>query len=129
MTRDGYDDLNKVCGSKRTVLMTRACITRFGPRFHVPISFTPPTAPTAPKIEWENALAKTKWLGAHSECNIKKSWHTYSVFASPNRWEPIVVTIDFAFLHTLQYFWEVIFPFCNTLYHFWKVIFKIAGSP
>ena len=36
-----------VCGSKRTVLMTRARITRFGPRLHVPIWLTGPTCPTS----------------------------------------------------------------------------------
>jgi hypothetical protein len=48
----------------------------------------------------------------------KKKWHTYCVFETPNRWEPIVVTGHFAFLHTLQYFWEVIFPFLHTLHGF-----------
>ena len=69
-------------------------------------------------------------------------WHTYCVLETPNRWEPIVVAIDFAFWHTLQHFWEVIFPFCNTLHglvaidfafwhtlqHFWEVMFPFCNT-
>ena len=46
-------------------------------------------------------VVEAKSLGAHSECNVKKKWHTYCVSATPNRWEPIVVAIDFRKVHTL----------------------------
>ena len=57
------------------------------------------------------------------QCQTKKL-HTYCVFETPNRWEPIVVTGHFAFWHTLQHFREVIFPFWHTLQHFREVIFS-----
>ena len=66
-----------------------------------------------PLICWSRRK-KNRWEPIVSAMS-KKKLHTYCVFETPNRWEPIVVTGQFAFLHTLQYFWEVIFPFCNTL--------------
>ena len=53
-----------------------------------------------PKVIW-GGLGEPKSLGAHSECNVKKKMHTYCVFGTPNRWEPIVVAIDFRKVHTL----------------------------
>ena len=65
-----------VCGSKRTVLMARARISRFGPRVHVPISFTGFTGFTAPTsalypLACQFLGVKTS-LGVERECNRQK---------------------------------------------------------
>ena len=67
---------------------------------------------------------KNRWESSVSAMS-KKKLHTYCVFETPNRYNPIVVTGQFAFLHTLQHFWEVIFPFLHTLHGFWEVVFSI----
>ena len=51
----------------------------------------------------------------------KIKWHTYGVFEAPHGWEPIVVTVDFAILHTLHGFGGVIFSFLHTLHGFGEV--------
>ena len=47
----------------------------------------------------------------------KKKWHTYCISGHRNPYGSRVVTIDFAFLHTSQHFWEAIFQFLHTLQH------------
>ena len=59
----------------------------------------------------------------------KNKWHKYCVFETPNRWEPIVVTIDFVFLHTLQHFLEVIFHFCIPYMVFERSFSPFCKSP
>ena len=46
---------------------------------------------------------KNRWESSVSAMS-KKKLHTYCVFETPNRYNPIVVTGQFAFLHTLQHF-------------------------
>ena len=70
---------------------------------------------------------KNRWEPIVSAMS-KKKLHTYCVFETPNRYNPIVVTGQFAFLHTLQYFWEVIFPFLHTLHGFWEVILHMVSE-
>ena len=61
----------------------------------------------------------------------KFKWHTYGVFEAPHGWEPIVVTVDFAILHTLHGFGGVIFSILHTLHGFGEVksvIFALGAS-
>ena len=61
----------------------------------------------------------------------KIKWHTYGVFEAPHGWEPIVVTVDFAILHTLHGFGGVIFSILHTLHGFGEVknvIFALGAS-
>ena len=61
----------------------------------------------------------------------KIKWHTYGVFEAPHGWEPIVVTVDFAILHTLHGFGGVIFSLLHTLHGFGEVknvIFALGAS-
>ena len=51
----------------------------------------------------------------------KNKLHTYCVWGTSNPYGSRVVTIDFAFWHTLQHFWRVDLAFLHTLQHFWRV--------
>ena len=51
----------------------------------------------------------------------KNKLHTYCVWGTSNPYGSRVVTIDFAFWHTLQHFWRVDLAFWHTLQHFWRV--------
>ena len=80
-----------VCGSKRTVLMTRACnqVRTPSPCTHFVGRPRPPGCPIPPCQELKcRIFAKKISLGPHSECNVKKKVAYVLCFRDPKSLRP-----------------------------------------